>query len=76
VKENNFHGHPASLVWTDSWQKGRNPLKVLPSEFDAKRTRASVLFPQGSMANSPTQMLTIPPEENSAPLPHNCSWAR
>jgi glucose/arabinose dehydrogenase len=58
VKENNFHGHPASLAWTDSWEKGRNPLKVLPSEFDAKRTRASVLFPQGSMANSPTQMLT------------------
>ena len=58
VKENNFHGHPASLVWTDSWEKGRNPLKVPPSEFDAKRTRASVLFPQGSMANSPTQMLT------------------
>jgi glucose/arabinose dehydrogenase len=58
VKENNFHGHPASLAWTDSWEKGRNPLKVPPSEFDAKRTRASVLFPQGSMANSPTQMLT------------------
>ena len=58
VKENNFHGHPASLVWTDSWEKNRNPLKVLPSEFDARRTRASVLFPQGSMANSPTQMLT------------------
>lgn len=58
VKENNFHGHPASLTWTDSWEKGRNPLKVPPSEFDAKRTRASVLFPQGSMANSPTQMLT------------------
>ena len=58
VKENNFHGHPASLAWTDSWEKGRNPLKVSPSEFDAKRTRASVLFPQGSMANSPTQMLT------------------
>ena len=29
-----------------------------PAEFDAQRHRAAVLFPQGSMANSPTQMLT------------------
>ena len=29
-----------------------------PAEFDAQRKRAAVLFPQGSMANSPTQMLT------------------
>jgi hypothetical protein len=58
VKEGNFYGHPASLVWTKEWEKGRNPLKVPPSEFDKKRTRAAVLFPQGSMANSPTQMLT------------------
>ena len=58
VKEGNFYGHPASLAWTKEWEKGRNPLKVPPSEFDAKRTRATVLFPQGSMANSPTQMLT------------------
>ena len=58
VKQDAFHGHPASLAWTDSWKKGRNPLKVPPAEFDAKRTRAAVLFPQGSMANSPTQMIT------------------
>jgi hypothetical protein len=58
VKEGNFYGHPASLVWTKEWEKGRNPLKVPPSEFDKKRTRAAVLFPQGSMANSPTQMLS------------------
>ena len=58
VKEGNFYGHPASLVWTDQWEVGRNPLKVPPAEFDAQRKRAAVLFPQGSMANSPTQMLT------------------
>ena len=58
VKEGNFYGHPASLVWTKEWEKGRNPLKVPPAEFDAQRTRAAVLFPQGSMANSPTQMLS------------------
>ena len=58
VKEGNFYGHPASLVWTGQWEVGRNPLKVPPAEFDAQRQRAAVLFPQGSMANSPTQMLT------------------
>ncbi len=58
VKEGNFYGHPASLVWTGQWEVGRNPLKVPPAEFDAQRHRAAVLFPQGSMANSPTQMLT------------------
>ena len=58
VKQDAFHGHPASLAWTDTWQKGRNPLKVPPAEFDAKRTRAAILFPQGSMANSPTQPIT------------------
>ena len=58
VKEGNFYGHPASLVWTGQWEVGRNPLKVAPAEFDAQRHRAAVLFPQGSMANSPTQMLT------------------
>ncbi len=58
IKEGNFYGHPASLVWTKEWEKGRNPLKVPPAEFDEKRTRAAVLFPQGSMANSPTQMLS------------------
>ena len=55
VKKNAFHGHPASLAWIDTWKKGRNPLKVSPAEFDAKRTRAAVLFPHGSMANSPSQ---------------------
>ena len=58
VKKDNFYGHPASLVWTKEWEKGRNPLEVPPSEFDKKRTRAAVIFPQGSMANSPTQMLS------------------
>ena len=58
VKEGNFYGHPASLVWTGQWEVGRNPLKVPPAEFDTQRKRAAVLFPQGSMANSPTQMLT------------------
>ena len=55
VQRGKFYGHPASLAWTNKWKKGRNPLKVASTEFDAKRTRATVLFPHGLMANSPTQ---------------------
>ena len=68
VKEGNFYGHPASLVWTKEWEKGRNPLKVPPAKFDAKRTRAAVLFPHGSMANSPTQMLSDTTEGKFGPF--------
>tara|TARA_Y100000588_G_scaffold71896_1_gene74117 strand:+ start:2263 stop:4233 length:1971 start_codon:yes stop_codon:yes gene_type:complete len=58
VQPGAFHGHPASLPWADMWEKGRNPLKVPAAEFDAFRIRAAVLFPQGTMANSPTQPIT------------------
>ena len=55
VQRGKFYGHPASLAWTNEWKKGRNPLKVASAEFDGKRTRGTVLFPHGLMANSPTQ---------------------
>lgn len=48
-----FHGHPASLVWRDGWT--RNPMEVPGEEYAAMRTRPAVLFPHGTMANSPTQ---------------------
>ncbi len=58
VQENNFYGHPASLVWQEGWDKG-SPFD-LPIEFlDGMRTRAAVLFPHGIIANSPTQPLLI-----------------
>ena len=56
VKEGGFYGHPASLVWKKGWDKG-NPLAISPKELDAMRTKAAVLFPQGIMANSPSQPL-------------------
>ncbi len=56
VRKDHFHGHPASLVWTKDWQRG-DPLKIPVAELDRMRTRAAVMFPQGSMANSPTQPL-------------------
>ena len=56
VEQGKFYGHPASLVWKDNWDQG-NPLLMPVPELDAMRTRASVLFPQGIMANSPAQIL-------------------
>jgi glucose/arabinose dehydrogenase len=54
VQESKFYGHPASLVWKKDWQSG-NPYKIPVADLDKMRTRASVLFPQGTMANSPSQ---------------------
>jgi len=54
VTEGKFYGHPASLVWQKNWKK-RNPYQVPLSELENMRTKASVLFPHGIIANSPTQ---------------------
>ncbi|MEO5995118.1 MAG: hypothetical protein ABIN89_00390 [Chitinophagaceae bacterium] len=56
VQEGNFYGHPASLVWKKGWEK-RDPFNAPLKELDNMRTRAAVLFPQGIMANSPSQPL-------------------
>jgi hypothetical protein len=56
VRKDNFYGHPASLVWKKDW-KNRDPFNAPIVELDKMRTRAAVLFPQGIMANSPSQPL-------------------
>lgn len=56
VKEGNFYGHPASLVWNKNWP-AKNPLALPIEELEQLRTKAAVLFPQGIMANSPSQPL-------------------
>jgi glucose/arabinose dehydrogenase len=56
IKEGNFYGHPASLVWKKDWD-GRNPLSMPIEELEKMKTKAAVLFPQGIMANSPSQPL-------------------
>ncbi|MCM8536849.1 MAG: hypothetical protein NE334_13010 [Lentisphaeraceae bacterium] len=58
VKLDRFHGHPASLPWKKDWD-GRNPLDVPVDELEKMRTKAAALFPQGILANSPTQPLLI-----------------
>jgi hypothetical protein len=54
VRKDHFYGHPASLVWKKEW-KNRDPFNAPIAELDKMRTHAAVLFPQGIMANSPTQ---------------------
>ena len=56
IQEGNFYGQPSSLVWKRSW-KGENPFTLTVGKLDSMRTKASVLFPHGIMANSPTQPL-------------------
>ncbi|MCH2208690.1 MAG: hypothetical protein MK132_22865 [Lentisphaerales bacterium] len=58
IKPGRFHGHPASLPWRKDWD-GRNPLNVAVKELEKLRTKAAALFPQGILANSPTQPLLI-----------------
>lgn len=61
VTEGGFYGHPASLVWKKNWT--RDPLKVPVEELESMRTPAAGLFPQGELANSPTQPIdTISPK--------------
>jgi len=59
VKRGSFNGHPASLVWRDGWNKG-DPRKLPVPELDALRTKEAGRFPQGELANSPTQPVIFP----------------
>ncbi|MEJ7769374.1 MAG: hypothetical protein WKF89_16260 [Chitinophagaceae bacterium] len=56
VAPGKFYGHPASLVWQKDWKQGSPYLVSLP-ELENLRTKASILFPHGIIANSPTQPL-------------------
>ncbi|GAA4307420.1 PQQ-dependent sugar dehydrogenase [Compostibacter hankyongensis] len=56
VREGRFYGHPASLVWRKGWED-RDPFNAPVEELNRIRTVAAVQFPQGIMANSPSQPL-------------------
>lgn len=53
VQQGRHYGHAASLTWNPTFEG--TPLKTPVETLDALRTRAAVVFPQGTMANSPTQ---------------------
>jgi glucose/arabinose dehydrogenase len=59
VKKGGFYGHPASLPWTPGWGS-QPPLEIPVEQLNEWRAPAAVWFPQGSIANSPTQMIRIP----------------
>lgn len=66
VKEGRFYGHAASLTWKPGFEGA--PLDADPEDLARMRTRACVVFPHGSMANSPTQVLAITPEAHFGPF--------
>lgn len=66
VKRGRFYGHAASLTWKQDF-KGV-PLETAPEILAKLRTRAAVVFPYGTMANSPTQILPITSEAKFGPF--------
>ncbi len=54
AQEGGFYGHPASLVWNKKWDRG-SPFELPPAELQQMSTKAAVLFPQGVIADSPSQ---------------------
>ena len=66
VKKGRFYGHAISLTWREGFKD--EPLKMPVAELDKLRTRAAVVFPHGSMANSPTQVLAIGPKAKFGPF--------
>lgn len=56
IQEGNFYGQPGGLIWRKGWNRG-NPFYLPIAALDSMRTKASVLFPQNIIANSPTQPL-------------------
>ena len=53
VRKGKFYGHASSLAWEEGFSM--NPLTLPVPVLDRMRQRAAVLFPQGVLANSPTQ---------------------
>ena len=59
IEKGKFYGHADSLLWTDGWDRGV-PANLPPAELDKLRSKSVCYLPQGDLANSPTQILTLP----------------
>ncbi|GAA5495938.1 hypothetical protein Rhal01_02119 [Rubritalea halochordaticola] len=59
IEAGKFYGHPDSLIWTKGWDRGV-PADLPPAELDKLREKCVSFLPQGELANSPTQILTLP----------------
>lgn len=60
IKKGGFYGNPMSLIWEKNWGR-RDPLKVSVSDLNRRQTPPAGYFPQGELANSPTEPVIIPP---------------
>lgn len=61
VNKGDFLGHPASLHWKEGWKIKHGD--ITSTDLAKIRKPAAALFPQGELANSPTQPVsTIQPE--------------
>ena len=56
IEKGKFYGHAASLLWGEDWKDGR-PVDLPVPSLDKMRETAAILFPHGSMSNSPSQPL-------------------
>ena len=59
IEQGKFYGHADSLIWMDGWDRG-TPSELAGEELDKLRTKSLCFLPQGDLANSPTQILTLP----------------
>jgi hypothetical protein len=61
IEQGDFLGHPASTLWKDGWQK--KITEITPTDLIPMRKLPVALFPQGELANSPTQPInTVDPK--------------
>jgi hypothetical protein len=66
VQKDHFYGHAASLAWKPDFDEV--PLKAPVEKLAKMRSRACVVFPHGTMANSPTKVLAITPQAKMGPF--------
>jgi glucose/arabinose dehydrogenase len=59
VKEGQFYGHPASLVWKEGWKEG-DPMEMDVNKLNEMQDPPAGYFPQGELANSPTEPVVVP----------------
>jgi hypothetical protein len=66
VQKDHFYGHAASLAWKKGFEG--TPVDTPVEKLAKMRSRACVVFPHGTMANSPTKVLAITPQAKMGPF--------
>ena len=66
VQKGRFYGHAASLAWKEGFVG--TPVDAPTEKLAKMRSRACVVFPHGTMANSPTEVLAISEKANFGPF--------